>query len=71
MSLIGVRGTKSEKQEKHEKVIMKTNDTIQCLQDYIISYKFQLGRLDYCHINCYSAYALEMQINKTLKSDQS
>ena len=53
---------------------MKNDDTIQCFQDYknrITSYKTQSGRLDHCHINYYSAYASEMQTNKTLKSDQS
>ena len=51
---------------------MKNNNTIQYLEDYkkrIASYKTPSGRPDHCYKN-YSAYALEMQINKTLKSDQ-
>ena len=50
---------------------MKNNDTVQYLQDYKKwNYKTQSDRFDHCHINFYSAYALEMQINKTLKLDQ-
>ena len=41
------------------------------IKNRITSYKTQSGRLDRCHVNCYPAYALEMQINKALKSDQS
>ena len=44
--------------------------TCKIIKNGITSCKTPSGGLDHCHINCYPAYALEMQIKKTLKSNQ-
>ena len=40
------------------------------IKNRLTSFKTPSGRLDQFPINCYSAYALEMHVNKTLKCDQ-